>query len=139
MINKLWQIVNIYLENRWFWKKKHFDPCFFFNSVFFFFKKKHVKKKTEHVLFQENTNWSFIKFLIHTFRFFKIILSTYLISFSYAFDPSILLIDINCCLVMHYHFPFDLHYMHLKYRQQLYILFVQFFHNSGWKSMQILF
>ena len=43
MINKQWQILNIYLENRWFWKKKHFDPClfstvvFFLNMFFFFF------------------------------------------------------------------------------------------------------
>ena len=41
MINKLWQIVNIYDGNRFFEeKKKHFDPCFFltlfFNRTFFF-------------------------------------------------------------------------------------------------------
>ena len=46
-----WQIVNIYLENRWFWKKT-FWPLFFFNSVFFFQKKNMFKKKkTEHVFF----------------------------------------------------------------------------------------
>ena len=56
MINKLWQIVNIYLENRWFWKKKTFWPLFFFNSVFFQKKNMFFIKKTEHVFFQENTN-----------------------------------------------------------------------------------
>ena len=53
MINKLWQIMNIYLENRWFWKKKTFWPLFFFQV---FLKKKKKKKniffvKTEHVFF----------------------------------------------------------------------------------------
>ena len=53
MINKLWQIVNIYLENRWFWKKTILTLVFF--QQCFFFKKKHVffKKKTEHVFFSK--------------------------------------------------------------------------------------
>ena len=38
--------MNIYLENRCFWKKKHFDPCFF--STVFFKKKKHVFKKKKN-------------------------------------------------------------------------------------------
>ena len=55
MINKLWQIVNIYLELKTggFEKKKHFDPCFF--SIVF--KKKNVFffLKTERFFYQENT------------------------------------------------------------------------------------
>ena len=54
MINKLWQIVNIQLENRWFWKNTILTLVFF--QVFFFSKKNMFKKKTEHVFFQENTS-----------------------------------------------------------------------------------
>ena len=58
MINKLWQIVHIYLENRWFWKKNiltlvFFQQCFFFQKNMFFLKK---KKKHNMFFFQENTN-----------------------------------------------------------------------------------
>ena len=55
MINKLWQIVNIYLENRWFWKKTILTLVFF-QQCFFLKKTRFLKKKTEHVFFQENTN-----------------------------------------------------------------------------------
>ena len=55
MINKLWQIVNIYLENRWFWKKNILTLVFFFNSVFFPKKTCFFFFKTEHVFFFKKT------------------------------------------------------------------------------------
>ena len=77
MINKLWQIVNIYLENRWFWKKTiltlvFFQQCFFSKKNMFFF------KKTEHVFFQENTKYTvyFVYCIIYSIDWYTYVIDS---------------------------------------------------------------